>query len=213
MAAFSFEYGLIYGSRNLLRLSFYFEQVNKLPKVVICYEVTSGGILPRKWEKVMTDKEFQRLKRAELVEIIYELQKNEAALQRENDELRKRLEKKELSIANAGSIAEAALGLNGVFDAAQTAADQYLEEIQRVYRRADEEASKTVEDAKIQAAEILQQVEDESRTLREQTKSDVERMQKELNDSVRQILQDHTELRFLLKEIQKGNGEYGREST
>ncbi len=41
--------------------------------------------------------------------------------------------KREIELQNAGSIAEAALRLNGVFEAAQQAADQYLESVRALY--------------------------------------------------------------------------------
>jgi uncharacterized protein HemX len=58
-------------------------------------------------------------------------QENER-LAAENRELKKRLEQREIAIAESGSLAEAALKLSGVFEAAQAAADLYLENIQRV---------------------------------------------------------------------------------
>lgn len=79
----------------------------------------------------MTNKELRKLSRAELLELLLEAS-------RENERLRSQLQKtKELlatrviEIENAGSIAEAALALNGVFQAAQRAADQYLENVRR----------------------------------------------------------------------------------
>ena len=78
----------------------------------------------------MTDKEFRRLSREELVEIIYELQRSESALREENDQLRTKLADRSLKMEKAGSLAEASLALNGVFEAAQAAADQYLTAIQ-----------------------------------------------------------------------------------
>lgn len=42
-------------------------------------------------------------------------------------------EKREVDMENVGSIAEAALKLNGVFDAAQRAADHYLQSIRALY--------------------------------------------------------------------------------
>lgn len=74
----------------------------------------------------MTDKEFRKLSRAELIEIIYELQKREEEDNKTIEELNQKLEERELCLAEAGSIAEAALKLNQVFEAAQAAADQYL---------------------------------------------------------------------------------------
>lgn len=81
----------------------------------------------------MTDKEFRKLKRDDFIEIIYQYQKREQRLLQENAKLHQQLEEKYTRIQNAGSIAEAALSLNHVFEAAQAAADQYLEEI-RVLR-------------------------------------------------------------------------------
>ena len=78
----------------------------------------------------MTDKELQHLSRVELIEIIYELQKQNEAAAAQVKRLEKALADREIHISNAGSIAEAAMGLNGVFEAAQAAADQYLLSLQ-----------------------------------------------------------------------------------
>lgn len=43
--------------------------------------------------------------------------------------------KRKIELEDAGSIAEAALRLNGVFEAAQKAADQYLESVREMYPR------------------------------------------------------------------------------
>ena len=92
----------------------------------------------------MTQQEFRRLTREDLMDIIYELQKKLAAAEQENEQLREKLAARELKIENAGSIAEAALALSGVFEAAQAAADQYLEQT----RRASEQARAACDEAK-----------------------------------------------------------------
>lgn len=79
----------------------------------------------------MTDKELKRLTRAELLELLLEQSKEVEALRQELADVRARLRDKNIVIENAGSIAEAALKLNGVFEAAQAAADQYLENVTR----------------------------------------------------------------------------------
>ena len=50
-------------------------------------------------------------------------------LKEENARLRQQLEDKRIGLQECGSIAQAALKLNGVFEAAQAAADQYLESV------------------------------------------------------------------------------------
>lgn len=52
--------------------------------------------------------------------------------------LRTEREKREVDMEDVGSIAEAALKLNGVFDAAQRAADQYLRSIRALYPAPDD---------------------------------------------------------------------------
>lgn len=74
----------------------------------------------------MTDKEFRRLSRAELIDIIFALQKQQEALQTENARLQHELDEKKLKISNAGSLADAVIAINGVLEAAQAAADQYI---------------------------------------------------------------------------------------
>lgn len=80
----------------------------------------------------MTDKQFRRLKRIELIEIIYRLQEEEERQQAEIASLKKQLEIRETKLSEAGSIAEAAMKLNDVFESAQAAADLYLEEVKRL---------------------------------------------------------------------------------
>lgn len=77
----------------------------------------------------MTDKELRRLSRSELLEMLIEQME-------ENERLRNRLEEAEADLRNrkiiikrAGSLAEAALELNHVFQAADEAARQYLENV------------------------------------------------------------------------------------
>lgn len=87
----------------------------------------------------MTDREFRRLKRSELMEIIDQLQANVDLYKRENTVLRERLAERRLTCEQAGSIAEAALQLSGVFRAAQQAAEEYLAELRH---RCEEHDSK-----------------------------------------------------------------------
>jgi cell division septum initiation protein DivIVA len=87
----------------------------------------------------MTDKEFKRLSRSQLIDIIYQLQLKQNELEAENERLTKALDDKRLRVSKAGNIAEAALEVHNVMQAAQNAAALYLEEI-RIMR--DETAKK-----------------------------------------------------------------------
>lgn len=106
----------------------------------------------------MTDKEFKRLSRSQLIEIIYQLQLKIEDMDRENRELKDALEDKRLRIAQAGNIAEAALEINNVMQSVQAAAYQYLEEI-RIRKMETEEACR----------QLLEQAQQEARSVSGQT--------------------------------------------
>ena len=80
----------------------------------------------------MTDKDLKRLRRDELLEMLIAQSKRTEQLERELDEARAALQSRDIFLEETGSIAEAALRINGVFEAAQAAAQQYLDNIRRI---------------------------------------------------------------------------------
>ncbi len=102
----------------------------------------------------MTDKEFKRLRRAQLIEIIYQLQLKVDELGESNLSLQKELEDKRLRISQAGNIAVAALEINDCFKNAQNAAEQYLCEIKLMHKEAQEERDRILAAARAEAEAI-----------------------------------------------------------
>ena len=91
---------------------------------------------------------LKRLRRSELVDIIYQMKKNEQRLEAENAELKRLLEEREIKIENIGSLAEASLALSDIFAAAEASVEIYVQEIQRRYRKLKEadDAQQTVKE-------------------------------------------------------------------
>jgi regulator of replication initiation timing len=87
----------------------------------------------------MADRQLRRLKREELLQMLLELEQENEQLAQENRRLREQLAQREVCIAEAGSLAEAALKLSGVFEAAQRAADLYVENVRRMAQGSVEE--------------------------------------------------------------------------
>lgn len=135
----------------------------------------------------MADKEIRRLSRADLIDIIYELQKNEQRLQAEIAELRGKLEDRTLKIAEAGSIAEAAVGLSGIFETAQETADRYLTEVSELRERAKAESERMLAEAKAQA-------DDEVR----RAQLEIAGRWQAFEEKLQQLRHAHSELSFLL---------------
>lgn len=91
----------------------------------------------------MTEKELKHLSRSELLEMLISQGKKVDRLKANIDSLNAKLEERELKIERAGSIAEAALNVNGICEAAQSAADQYLSNVKRLCDEKLAEAEET----------------------------------------------------------------------
>ena len=103
----------------------------------------------------MTDKEFKKLSRAQLIEIIYRLQLELDKVNEEKQELENELTDKRLRLQSAGSIADAALEINDCFRTAQNAAEQYLNEIKNMRKETEAECRRIIEDAHAEAEAII----------------------------------------------------------
>ena len=143
----------------------------------------------------MTDKELRRLSRGELLEMLI-------AQAAENDQLKNRLEQAEaqlrdrkIAISNAGSLAEAALSLNGVFQAAEAAAQQYLENIERISGQQDAICRDMKEKAKQEAAEIRQ----EAQAYSEKAHAEADAYWKQIVSKAAKLLADQEALREMIR--------------
>ena len=80
----------------------------------------------------MTEKELRKLGRAELLELLLEQAREFEALEQRLNAAEAALQSRQLQLETCGSIAEASLKLNGVFEAAQKAAEQYQQNVERL---------------------------------------------------------------------------------
>lgn len=86
----------------------------------------------------MTDRELKKLSRADLLELLVEQLKENDQLRAQLEAAEKRLAQRKIELEKAGSIAEASLQLNGVFEAAQAACAQYVENIEQLSARQEQ---------------------------------------------------------------------------
>lgn len=143
----------------------------------------------------MADKELRRMRRSELIEIIFALKTSEENVRKEKEALEERLHDRTIQIAKAGSIADASLALNGVFEAAQIAADDYLNSIkaanenpnptQDIIEGAEREAAAILELAHTKAEELIAAAKGEAYDLREAyaAKKNAERVSAETSET------------------------------
>ena len=86
----------------------------------------------------MTDKELRKLSRSVLLEMLLEQGRENDRLRAQVEQLQRQLSDRQLKIDQAGSIAEAPLQINQVFEAVQVAAEQYLENIRTLSGRQEQ---------------------------------------------------------------------------
>ncbi len=84
----------------------------------------------------MDDRELSKLKRVELLERLVALSEENDKLRNEKNELEEKLQDRRIAYRETGNLAEAALKISGIFEAADNAAELYLENIHKGSLRA-----------------------------------------------------------------------------
>lgn len=154
----------------------------------------------------MTDKELRRLSRAELLDILYEQQKQYEASLAENRALQQKLDDRTLRISKAGSIADAAVQISGVLEAAQAAADQYLASVKaataEMVRKTDEaqrQREAIVQDAEREAAQILSRAQEQAAQILAGAEAQTAARWEEFQKNADALIRAHDELRLLIR--------------
>lgn len=135
----------------------------------------------------MANKELKKLKRAELLEILVEQNREIEQLQQELEAVKQQLASREIAIAEAGSIAEAALNLNGVFSAAQAACSQYIDNMKQRSEQQERLCADMERETKEKCARMVLDAQKAANAHWEQT-----------NQKIKQVLQESEDLKKLL---------------
>ncbi len=100
----------------------------------------------------MTEKELKKLTRTDLLQMLIRQSREYQALQEKYEAAQLQLQQRTLTMEESGSIAEAALRLNGVFEAAQEACRQYTESV----ARRSEECDRYEQESRLRAQQMLE---------------------------------------------------------
>ena len=146
----------------------------------------------------MTDNELRKLKRTDLLELLLAQEKENEDLRRQLQEAQDRLEERKLALEEAGSIAEASLRLSGVFEAAQTAADQYLENVRRLSEGQETRCARLEEESRQKADRLLQETEKRCTAMLESAKKESQAYWENVSARLEEYYNAHEGLRELL---------------
>ena len=118
----------------------------------------------------MTQQDLKHLRRADLLELLLEQSRENEALRSEIQQLREQQSQQDILLNNAGSIAEASLRLNGVFEAAQRACDQYTANIEKLNARQQRICAKMEKEARETCRKMMEETRKECDRMLEEAK-------------------------------------------
>jgi len=130
----------------------------------------------------MDKKELGKLSRKELLELMLSQSKEIDRLKEEIASLKEASRSREMLIKRAGTMAEASLLLSGVFEAADLAAKDYLENLKQMEGDVELRRQAILEDARVEANRIIQKAVEEGAIIRRDTESYIAERTKEYEE-------------------------------
>lgn len=113
----------------------------------------------------MDDKKFRKISKKELLEILLVQAKRIEELETELVKTKEELHSKKIAINEAGSLAEASLKLNEIFEVAQKSIEQYKFNIEEKCHKMEEETKERCKKIKEEADEYYAKVKSKSKRL------------------------------------------------
>lgn len=113
----------------------------------------------------MDDKKFRKISKKELLEILLAQAKRIEELETELVKTKEELNSKKITIAESGTLAEASLKLNEIFEVAQKSIDQYRFNVEEKCREMEIEAEEKCKKLKEEADEYYAKVKSKSKRL------------------------------------------------
>ena len=138
----------------------------------------------------MTEKELKKLSRRQLLELLLEQTERADQLQAKLDEAERRLRDRTLTESEAGSIAEAALRLNGVFESAEAAAAQYIENVKKLSENQALFNERAEAESRKKAEALLSETEERCRA----REAESEKRREEITEKLRQMYEQKQRL-------------------
>ena len=143
----------------------------------------------------MTEKDLRKLGRTDLLEMLIAQTKENDALKEQIAQMQNQLDNREIAIEKTGSIAEASLQLNSVFEAAQQAAEQYLENIRHAERISRDVEAQTKE----KCAQIIAEAQEAAAQIKKTAQQEVDAYWENMSGRLQTFRQQHDELEEIMQ--------------
>ena len=106
-----------------------------------------------------SEKELSRLNRNDLLEIMLAITEENEKLKEQIKDMQAQLDSRAIQINESGSLAEAAAKVNGLFEAAQATCDQYIYNVQKKCRRAENACEQYIYNVQMRCDELIEETE------------------------------------------------------
>ena len=103
----------------------------------------------------MSNKDLRKLSRENLLELLLAQTRETEMLRKKLEEAEKELQERRFQIKEVGTLAEAMVEVNGVMEAAQAAADQYLENMAALEAETQKKCEYMLQEATKKAFRII----------------------------------------------------------
>ena len=130
----------------------------------------------------MTERDLKKLNRIELLEMLIERNKEHEMLQTALEDANSKIAERALKIDKAGSLAEASLQLNGMFEAAEAACLQYTENIKLLSMRQEQICAQLELETKVKCEQLEKETEEKCNRIEMETNDRCSSLEQEVNE-------------------------------
>ena len=143
----------------------------------------------------MSNIDLRKLNRKQLLELLLEQTQRANQLEEQLELANEKLQNKTMIEKEAGSIADAALQLNGVFEACQQAANQYLENVKHKYGNQEQENVRFEEECRRRCELMVEK----TNNICKQKEKEINEKTKVLNERIEKLSSLKHELEEILR--------------
>lgn len=164
----------------------------------------------------MTEKDLKKLSRSDLLEMLIDQSAELQSVQQRLAKAETALQNRSIAIDQSGSIAEAALRLNGVFEAAEAACQQYTDNIRllserqtAVCQQREKESLRKIAEYEAEAQQRCTRLESDTKVrcaeMLTKAKAESQQYWEDVSTKLEAFYNEHAGLRELLSVLQSEN--------
>ena len=149
----------------------------------------------------MNEKELKKLSRTDMLQMLIDQSEEMEKLKAELEKAQAELKDREIKLTNAGSIADAAIAINGVFEAAQAASIQYVESVKKLSEKQDAIARAKERETKEKCERQIEETKIQCEAMVSKAARDSQKYWDDVSRRLEKFYDEHAGLRELLSSV------------